>query len=236
MLSVVMPVYNEGAVIRQNLHRAVEEFRPLGPFEIIAVNDGSDDNSASELNAAARELPEVRVLHLPHRGKGEALRQGTRAAKGEWVLFLDADLDLPPDQISLFLTLQRVHKADAVIGSKLHPDSTVAYPLIRRIYSRGYYLLVKLLFGLPIRDTQTGMKLVRRDILTKAVEKTTVEGFAFDLELLVHLVESGARMVEAPVVVNHQVKYGGVGLHTVWEIWRETWRTWRKVRAMRRGL
>jgi len=234
MLSVVMPVYNEGAIIRENLRRTVAEFRPLGPFEIIAVNDGSNDQSAAELDAAAAELPEVRVLHLSHRGKGEALRQGTRVAKGDWVLFLDSDLDLPPDQITLFLALQHIHQSDAVIGSKLHPDSNVDYPLIRRIYCRGYYLLVKLLFSLPVRDTQTGMKLVRRDILIKAVEKTQVEGFAFDLELLVHLVEAGARMTEAPVVVNHQIKYGGIGLGAVWEIWRETWRTWWRIRRMKR--
>jgi dolichol-phosphate mannosyltransferase len=234
MLSVVMPVYNEGGIIRENLRRTAEEFRPLGPFEIIAVNDGSSDNSAIELDTAAATLPEVRVLQLPHRGKGEALRQGTLAAKGDWVLFLDSDLDLPPDQFTLFLTLQHVHQADVVIGSKLHPDSNVDYPLVRRIYTRGYYLLVKLLFGLPVRDTQTGMKLVRRDKLIKAVEKTQSEGFAFDVELLVHLVEDGARIAEAPVVVNHQIKYAGIGLGSVWDICRETWRTWRRVCAMKR--
>ena len=231
MLSVVMPVYNEGAVILANLRRTAAVFRPLGAFEIIAVNDGSSDNSAAELKKAEAEMAEVRALQLPHRGKGEALRQGTRAAKGEWVIFLDADLDLPPDQVTLFLTLQHVHQADAVIGSKLHPDSNVNYPLVRRIYSRGYYVLVKLMFGLPVRDTQTGLKLVRRDILCKAVEQTQLDGFAFDLELLVHLVEAGAKMIEAPVLVSHQVKYGGVGLGDVWSIWRETWQTWRRVRA-----
>jgi len=61
-----------------------------------------------------------------------------------------------------------------------------------------------------------------------------VEGFGFELELLVHLVETGARMVEAPVIVSHQIKYGGIGLSDVWDICRETWRTWRKVRAMKR--
>jgi glycosyltransferase involved in cell wall biosynthesis len=231
MLSVVMPVYNEGAIIRGNLQRTVAEFRPLGPFEIIAVNDGSSDNSATELDAAAATLPEVRVLQLPHRGKGEALRQGTRAAKGDWVLFLDSDLDLPPDQFTLFLALQHVRQADVVIGSKLHPDSNVDYPLSRQLYTRGYYVLVKLLFGLPVRDTQTGMKLFRRDILTKAVERTHAEGFAFDVELLIHLAKAGARMTEAPVVVNHQIKYGGVGLNSVWDICRETWRIWRRIHA-----
>ncbi len=148
-LSVVMPVYNEGPAIRRNLARTLGVLRPLGPVEVIVVDDGSTDNTATELDAAAAEQPEVQVLHQAHHGKGEALRQGTRAAQGEWVIFLDADLDLPPEQIELFLILQKTHQADAVIGSKLHPDSNVEYPLIRRFYSRGYYFLVKLLFGLP---------------------------------------------------------------------------------------
>jgi hypothetical protein len=94
---------------------------------------------------------------------------------------------------------------------------------------------VKFLFGLPVRDTQTGMKLVRREILTQAVERTQLDGFAFDLELLVHLVETGAKMAEAPVVVNHQIKYRGVGVIDIYSIACDTWRTWRKVRRMRKA-
>ena len=109
-------------------------------------------------------------------------------------------------------------KADAVIGSKMHPDSTVDYPLIRRVYSLGYFLLVKFLFGLPVRDTQTGLKLVRRDLLLSALEKTECRGFTLDLELLVRLVQLGAVMVEAPVVVRHTMKFGGIGLPVVWQI------------------
>lgn len=229
MLSVVMPIFNEGNFIRANLRRTAEVFRPLGGFEIIAVNDGSSDNTAAELEKAAAEMPEVRVLQLPHKGKGEALRQGTGLTRGEWVIFLDADLDLPPEQVNLFLILQKTHGADAVIGSKMHPDSTVDYPLLRRIYSRGYYLLVKVLFGLPVRDTQTGLKLVRREILVKALEQTELEGFAFDIELLVCLARTGAKMSEAPVVVNHSVKYTNrVGLSAVMSILAGTWRTWQK--------
>ncbi len=231
MLSVVMPVYNEGPNVLVNLRHTAGVLRPLGPFEILAVDDGSTDDAPAALDAAAAELPEVRVLHLPHAGKGEALRQGTRAARGEFVIFLDADLDLPPEQIELFLILQKTHNADAVIGSKMHPDSNVEYPALRRLYSWGYYRLVKCLFGLPVRDTQTGLKLVRRELLTEALANTKLTGFAFDLELLVHLVKLGARMAEAPVVVNHTMKFGSaVGWRAIAEIFRDTWRTWRAVR------
>jgi len=230
-ISVVMPLYNEGAQITSNVEQTRRALQLHGPFEIILVNDGSSDNSGEQIARLAAKFPEEIVsLQLPRSGKGEALRRGAQVARGEFVVFIDADLDLPPEQILFFLAIQRVKKADAVIGSKMHPDSTVEYPLIRRAYSLGYFWLVKFLFGLPVRDTQTGLKLVRRELLLKALEKTESRGFTLDLELLVRLVQLGAVMVEAPVVVQHSMKFGGIGLGTVWQIFRDTWRVWRRTR------
>lgn len=230
-LSVVMPLYNEGAQIGSNVEQTLGALRMLGSFEVILVNDGSSDNSAEAIALLAQAYPtEVVTLQLPRSGKGEALRRGAEAARGEFVVFLDADLDLPPEQILFFVAIQRVKKADAVIGSKMHPDSTVDYPLRRRIYSLGYFCLVKTLFGLPVRDTQTGLKLVRRDLLLQALARTESRGFTLDLELLVRLVQLGAVMVEAPVVVQHSFKFGGIGAGTVWAIFRDTWRVWQRVR------
>jgi glycosyltransferase involved in cell wall biosynthesis len=231
-ISVVMPLYNEGANITSNVEQTRGALRLLGSSEIILVNDGSSDNSGEEIARLAEKFPgEIVSLQLPRSGKGEALRRGTQQARGEFVVFIDADLDLPPEQILFFIAIQRVKKADAVIGSKMHPDSTVDYPLRRRIYSVGYFWLVKFLFGLPVRDTQTGLKLVRRDLLIKALEQTESSGFTLDLELLVRLVQLGAVMVEAPVVVQHSFKFGGIGLGTVWQIFRDTWRVWRRTRS-----
>jgi glycosyltransferase involved in cell wall biosynthesis len=230
MYSVVMPLYNEGSHIYNNMHETALALRLLGDFEIIVVNDGSSDNSHIELERALREIPEAKALNLPHSGKGEALRQGALASRGDYVIFLDSDLDLPPEQILFFVAVQRAKKADAVIGSKMHPDSTVDYPFVRRVYSMGYFLLVKILFGLPVRDTQTGLKLVRRDLLVAAIKDTEVKGFSFDLELLVRLVQLKAKLVEAPVVVDYHRKFGGVGPGTVWQIFRETMQTWRRTR------
>jgi glycosyltransferase involved in cell wall biosynthesis len=231
-LSVVMPVYNEGAGIVANVEQTLGALRMLGPFEIVLVDDGSSDNSGEEIARLAKNHPgEIRALTLPRSGKGEALRRGANEAGGEFVVFIDADLDLPPEQILFFVAIQRVKKADAVIGSKMHPDSTVDYPFIRRVYSLGYFLLVKTLFGLPVRDTQTGLKLVRRELLLRALAQTECRGFALDLELLVRLVQLGAVMVEAPVVVRHSMKFGGgIGLPVVWQIFRDTWDVWRRTR------
>jgi glycosyltransferase involved in cell wall biosynthesis len=231
-LSVVMPVYNEGARIVSNVEQTLGALRMLGPFEIVLVDDGSSDNSAEEIARLVKNHPgEITALTLPRSGKGEALRRGANEARGEFVVFIDADLDLPPEQILFFVAIQRVKKADAVIGSKMHPDSTVDYPLIRRVYSLGYFFLVKMLFGLPVRDTQTGLKLVRRELLVRALAQTECRGFALDLELLVRLVQLGAVMVEAPVVVRHTMKFGGgIGLPVVWQIFRDTWDVWRRTR------
>jgi glycosyltransferase involved in cell wall biosynthesis len=230
-LSVVMPLHNEGARITSNVEQTLAVLRMLGTFEMILVNDGSSDNSGEEIARLAGKFPgEIVSLQLIRSGKGEALRRGAQEAHGEFVVFIDADLDLPPEQILFFVAIQRVKKADAVIGSKMHPDSTVDYPLRRRIYSLGYFWLVKFLFGLPVRDTQTGLKLVRRDLLLKALEKTESRGFTLDLELLVRLVQLGAVMVEAPVVVQHSMKFGGIGLPVVWQIFRDTWLVWRRTR------
>ena len=182
-LSVVMPLHNEGARITSNVAQTLAVLRMLGPFEMILVNDGSSDNSGEEIARLSEKFPgEIVSLHISRSGKGEALRRGAQAARGEFVVFIDADLDLPPEQILFFVAIQRVKKADAVIGSKMHPDSTVEYPLIRRVYSLGYFWLVKALFGLPVRDTQTGLKLVRRELLLKALEKTESRGFTLDLD------------------------------------------------------
>lgn len=228
--SLVTPVYNEGAHVFTSLQSIARVMRMLGPFELIVVNDGSSDESRAEIERLRPELPELQAHHLAHEGKGQALRVGAQEAKGQYVIFFDADLDLPPEQILFFVAMQRAHQADAVIGSKMHPDSTVNYPLRRRLYSWGYYQLTKLLFHLPVRDTQTGLKLVRRDLLLKALEDTELKGFAMDLELLVRLVQLQAHMVEAPVVVRYKAKFGGVGLGTVGEILGETLAVWKRTR------
>jgi glycosyltransferase involved in cell wall biosynthesis len=228
--SVIMPLYNEGRHIRKNLALTADALRVLGQFEIIVVNDGSNDDSLLEIRSAQNAVPELHLVNMAHEGKGEAWRRGAQVARGEFVIFLDADLDIPPEQVLFFIALQRAKDADAVIGSKMHPDSTVDYPLIRRFYSTAYYLLVKLLFGLPVRDTQTGLKLVRRSLLSQALEKTSAKGFTLDLELLVRLVQLKARLIEAPVVVEYRVKFGGIGPATVLQILCDTFRVWKRTR------
>lgn len=210
-ISIIMPAHNLAGVIEANCHTVATTFRGHLPFEIIVVDDGSSDATAAVLKRLPSAIPEARPLLLPRNmGKGAAIQHGFRVATGTHILFLDADLDLPPGQTPLFFSILRHANADVVIGAKRHPDSTLVYPWHRRIVSAVYFYIVKLLIGLPIRDTQTGIKLFRRAGLERAIPKMLVKRFAFDLELLAILHDDGARIVEAPVTVDFQ-NQGSVG-------------------------
>jgi glycosyltransferase involved in cell wall biosynthesis len=200
MLSVIVPAYNEGQNIQATLRNLERSLDALGrEHESIVVSDGSTDDTATR--AKALKLPHVRVVSYPkNRGKGYALTVGTNESKGEMVTFLDAGGDFPAGQIDKFIKLMEVFDADVVIGSKRHPASRVNYPLGRQIGSRLYQLLIRILFNLNIRDTQTGLKLFKRDVLVKCLPRALVKRYAFDLELLVIAKHLGyRRFFEAPV-------------------------------------
>ena len=160
-LTVVVPYYNPGPALRSTVERAVEVLQETGiSFEVVTVSDGSTDGSDASLEGMDPELV-VQVV-LPHAGKGKAVRAGLARGRGRYLGFIDGDGDVPPELLAEFV--QVVHKThpDVVLGSKRHPDSQVVYPVARRLYSWGYQQLVRVLFHLDVRDTQAGIKLVRR--------------------------------------------------------------------------
>jgi hypothetical protein len=124
--------------------------------------------------------------------------------------------------VKLFFEIQRREQCDIVIGSKRHPDSKLKYPLKRRIISAGYFFIIKLLFQMPIRDTQTGLKLFRREVLSKVFPKVLIKRYAFDLELLVLANHEGFSIAEAPVIVNYRGKYGHIKLSAIFNIFWDT--------------
>jgi glycosyltransferase involved in cell wall biosynthesis len=224
-VSILMPAYNEGPRIRANVLAVDAMFKAMRrPYEIVVVDDGSADDTFSEAQQAAHQAgAQVRVQRLgQNQGKGHALKEGFAHCRGAWVVFLDSDLDIDPSQINLFFEIQDRDGSDVVIGSKRHPDSKLHYPVKRRVISAGYFFLVKLLFRLPVRDTQTGLKLFRREVLAKVFPKVLVKRYAFDLELLVLADHYGFSISEAPVVVNYRGKFGHIGFGAVFNIWWDT--------------
>ncbi len=229
-LSVIIPAYNEERVIVKTIQATREALAGLD-YEIVVVDDGSADATARLVEQEARSEPRVVAVRLDaNRGKGYALRAGFDHTCGGRVAFLDADLDLHPRLLCDLMAVMDQTQADVVIGSKLHPDSRVDYPLGRRVLSLGYYYLIRVLFGLPVLDTQTGIKLFRRAVLVEVLPRLTIDGFAYDLQLLVLAHQRHYRIVGAPVVLTFQrQRLGRLGWRAVWQIWRDTllvfWRT-----------
>ena len=223
-ISVVIPAFNEADRIGRSLRETDSAMAAFGaPYEIVLVDDGSDDRTTEVAGGVAAGLEHARVIRLEaNAGKGWALVRGAQAARGELVMFMDADLDAHPRQLAILHRALVDDRADVVIGAKLHPDSDIAYPPKRRLLSLGYYALVRLLFRLPVRDTQTGLKLYRREVLERIVPRLLVKRFAHDLEALVNAHRLGYRIVEVPVVVTQERPFPRIGLLDAFLIAKDT--------------
>ncbi|MBW1804260.1 MAG: glycosyltransferase, partial [Deltaproteobacteria bacterium] len=149
-------------------------------------------------------------------GKGHAIREGIARSTGRYVVFIDADLDIHPAQLDDIIDTLKHEKCDIAIGSKRHPDSKVVYPRSRRFISTVYYWIVKLLFGLNVKDTQAGLKIYKREVLQSIMPRLIVKKFAFDLEMLVAARKLGYDIIEFPIKVIFSRKYGRINLKDCW--------------------
>ena len=219
-LSVVMPAYNLVDQVASNVRKTAELFAANGiRAEILPVDDGSSDGTAGALGVlAAEKFGDVvikPVICPVNGGKGAALRAGFEASTGELVMLLDGDLDILPEQTPWFFDAMASKNADVVVGSKRHKNSQVQYPWHRRLVSWVYFTIVRIFIGLPITDTQTGMKLFKRRVLGEALSRMLVKAYAFDLELLSIAHQRGAKIVEAPVIIRFGNKFGALSANTV---------------------
>jgi glycosyltransferase involved in cell wall biosynthesis/O-antigen/teichoic acid export membrane protein len=203
-LSVVLPCHNAAPGLQTVLERLLVRLEQVSSYEIIVVSDGSTDETVAVAESLASSG--VRVLHYPIReGKGHALQLGLSEARGAYVAFCDADGDIEADAIEPFLALMKLYEPDIVLGSKRHPLSEVHYPRVRRLLSWCYHKLARLLFHVNVRDTQTGFKLIRRDVLAAVLPRMLEKRYAFDLELLVVARSLGfTRVFEAPVRIQYR--------------------------------
>ncbi len=234
LLSVIMPAFNLEKFISANLMTVESLLNGKLPFEIIIVDDGSTDNTAGVIAETAASHPAIRPVYLKRNvGKGAALREGFLASKGSYVLFLDADLDIPPEQIPAFFDAIKSLNVDMVLGSKHHPDAYIeSYPWHRKIVSSVYYAIVKLLMNLPVRDTQTGLKLFKREVLEFAFHRLLVKEFAFDIELLVVAHEKGFKFAELPVSLNTHGKWPVVRLSSIRQVFLDTLAVFYRLRIL----
>ena len=225
-ISIIMPAYNEEDRIVASLKETIKTFDDFeSNYEIIVVDDGSSDKTFELAKNFAHEVNKDKIIVRRNRanfGKGRALYKGFRYATGDFIIFLDADMDLHPGQIDTFFDIMELTDSDIVIGSKRHPNSKLFYPKDRRIMSAVYFFIVKILFGLPINDTQTGLKLFKALVLKKVFSEFISREFAFDLELLVTAHRYKYKIAEAPVNIESQREYSRIGPLTVYKMCLDT--------------
>ena len=205
LLSVIIPVYKQEKTIRKDLLRIKKILDEAGwNYEIVVVVDGRVDKSYQRAKKTVSSR--LRVYgYKENQGKGYAIRFGMKKAKGDYIAFLDAGMEIDPLGLSMLLQHLAWYDADVIVGSKRHPVSKVNYSLTRKILSWGYFGLVKLLFGLKISDTQAGIKVFRKEVLEEILPVLLVKKYAFDIEMLVVAYAFGYRRIfDAPIKLEYQ--------------------------------
>jgi len=202
-LSVVVPAYNEEARIGQTL-RSIASYLRKQRFrsEVIVVDDGSRDRTVEEAERALRGMSDVRIIRCPRNaGKGSAVKEGVLRAQGDFVLFSDADLSTPIEEIEKFWP--RIEQGcDVVIGSRALPgsDIRVRQSLVRELMGKAFNVFVGLLAVKGIPDTQCGFKMFKREAAREIFPLVETKGFSFDVEALCLCGRRGLRIGQVPVV------------------------------------
>jgi dolichyl-phosphate beta-glucosyltransferase len=201
-LSIVVPAYNEARRIRGTLEKLCH-FKDLRPYsiELVVVDDGSTDETVEIVG----EFPGIRLVRNDrNHGKGFTVRHGVLEARGELVLFTDADLSTPIEEVDKLLSALQSSGADTAVGSRALQRELIGIhqPWFRDMAGRFFNLLVRGFTGLRLHDTQCGFKLFQRRTTRRAFERMRVEGFGFDPELLFLIESGGGRVVEVAVIWN----------------------------------
>jgi len=203
IVSVIIPAYKQEKTIVEDVTRIYETMsQTRWPFEVIVVVDGFVDKTFEKVKKI--ESAEIKVYgYEQNKGKGYAVRYGMARASGDYIAFIDSGMDIDPNGISMLLEHAEWYDADIIVGSKRHPASKLNYPLIRRIYSWGYSKFVKILFGLKLTDTQSGLKVFKREVLDVVLPRLVVKEFAFDIEILAVSKHLGfEKIYEAPIKID----------------------------------
>ena len=200
-ISVILPAYNLGSVIQANISKVISYLNRLKlRYEVIVVDDCSMDDTylkAKQLERVYGDRLKV-IRNSVNIGKGYSMYVGFNHCSGDVVILLDADLDIPPQQIGYMLRF--IDRADIVITDKWHKKSRVDARLIRRILSRIFNLCVKLFTGLNLSDTQTGAKAFKRIVLEDALKYIATKRYCFDIELLLVARKLGFKIMSIPSV------------------------------------
>jgi glycosyltransferase involved in cell wall biosynthesis len=203
--SIIVPAFNEESRIAITLDCLLQMYGDrVSKVEILVVDDGSTDRTADVVLKYRRKTYRVKLIQVPHRGKGAAVRHGVSQARGEFVFLCDADLKQGVSQLERLETAL-MSGADVAIGSKWAglKVSVETQPLYRRISGRVFNLCATGLLGLRFKDTQCGLKAFTREAAQTLCEYQRIDGWGFDPELLLIAQRLGYRVTEVPIELEH---------------------------------
>jgi dolichyl-phosphate beta-glucosyltransferase len=226
-LSVVIPAFNESLRLPHTLGRCVAFLDNWNEtWELVVVDDGSADDTAAVVERFHERENRVRLLRVPHGGKGAAVRAGMLHATGRWRLFADADLSMDLSELPGFFE----QPADVAIASREAPGAErIGEPLARHLIGRIFNLCVRVIVVPGVQDTQCGYKLFTGDAAQTLFAASRVDGFAFDVELIFLARRAGLQVREVPIVWRHKpgsrvgMQTGLAAFRQLLEIRRNAW-------------
>lgn len=211
-ISIIIPACNEEERLGGTLESYARYFSEMcaDAFQLIVVCNGCTDNTPQIAQVFSQRFPQIKVANYRERiGKGGAIREGFRIADGDIIAFVDADGAIRPDEI--WRLIQMVSQnGDGAIGSRRAPGAQIltGKPLHWRLASRCFNLLVRMLFQLPFRDTQCGVKVFRRQVVQSIVDDLIINGMTSDVELLWRARKHGYKIAEVGITWEHKHKNG----------------------------
>src|SRR3989344_3119850 len=203
-LSIIIPAYNEEKRIGKTLDSYLKFFsKKLKNFEIIVVLNGCIDNTLNIVKNFIKKNKKIRYLDFKEAiGKGGAVLEGFKVAKGDLIGFVDADMATPPQ--AFYDLIKNINNYDGIIASRWMKGSKIGekQPLLKRFGSRGFNLLVRILFNLKFKDTQCGAKLFKKDLIKNILDDLKITRWAFDVNLLYSSKRKGYKIIEIPTEWN----------------------------------
>lgn len=209
-LSVIVPCFREGKTIYENLKKINSYLADnFLDYEVIAVADGSPDDTVAEISRAAQEFSKIALIdNQVNRGKGGVVRDGILASHHEVVLFLDADLAIPIESIEKFVK-ELDNGFDVVIASRFVPGLKVVQPILwyRKFMERVFRILRMLIINnFDVQDTQCGFKVFSRRAAMDIFPMMTIERFAFDAEIIYIAGRAGYKIKELPITLQNPIR------------------------------
>ena len=202
-VDVVLPVYNEEDSLRPGVEKLSSFLQQWTDWHwsIVIADNASTDSTLEIAKALGDQFPHVRVLHLPEKGRGRALKRAWLESMADVLVYMDIDLSTDLEALPLLVTAIITDGHDVSFGSRLAPLAKVyERTLAREILSRGYVALIRLLFQTKFADAQCGFKALSRAAAKQLLPKIVDTNFFFDTELLILAEKWGLKMCEIPVV------------------------------------